>query len=558
MHNKHEFVENDKKLTGRIISTGVALGYAHLEESLPLMVTSSIVPEKVDYELARLEAAVALVRQHLEDHIREFHSPSEEDFQQIVSMHLLMLEDKKMLSSIARRIEKKLFSAENAVETEFSIASGRLGASKDLYMHARSEDLRDICQIIKKALLLGEAAFKQLVSGRDAPIFIAEYLQPSFVIRAKKSGAVAFVTSSHNFSSHGAILLRSSGIPALGGVIFSGTTIDEGSQLLVDAIRGEVYLHPSEEVRKTAFAVASQLEQPKLDHSLSPLDVRTRDGQEVAIWSNIDHPSQTALCFHYRTRGVGLFRTEFLVLEHGYVPDEEQQYQTYRHVVELLDGRPLVLRTFDIGADKVNTSLHQCTGHNPALGIRGLRRHLLLFPTELRTQIRAILRAAVSADVSILLPMVTNVKDVQAALIILDDVCAELENEGVPFNRKTKIGAMIEVPSAALEIASILHTVDFVSIGTNDLLQYLTASDRDNPDVILYQSLEGSGLPFLLKHIVEQARKMGREQDVFVCGEIASDPNIAKFLVQTGIMSLSISPCAIPAVREAIKTVRKS
>jgi phosphotransferase system enzyme I (PtsI) len=558
MHDEDRLVETQNRLTGKIISPGVALGYAHFEESLPLVTFSRIEPESVPHELSRLATAVELVRQHLEEHIREFHDPSDEDFQQVFSLHMLMLEDQKFFSSIARRIEKDLFSAEYAVEVEFGAAADRLRASKDLYMQARAEDLRDICQIVKKALLLKKAAFSPLDTGREAPIFIAVHLQPSTVIRAKKTGAVAFITASEAFSSHGAILLRSSCIPALGRVAITEAPFNEGTQLLVDAIRGEIHVQPSEEVQSTAFAVAAQMKQPDVSQSLPPLNVRTADGIEVALWANIDHPSQTALCFHHRLRGIGLFRTEFLVLENGRIPDEEEQYHTYRHVVELLNGRPLVLRTFDIGADKVTTALHKCTGPNPALGIRGLRRHLLRFQEELRTQLKAILRAAVNAEVAILLPMVTHAEDVRAARVQLDKVNADLEREGIPFKRNVRVGAMIEVPSAAIEIAELLQTVDFVSIGTNDLLQYLTASDRDNPDVIPYQRLEGSGLIFLLKHIVEQARRIGRDQDVFVCGEIASDPEIAKLLVQIGIMSLSISPSCAPAVRRAIENTHTS
>jgi len=546
------------KLSGRIIAPGIAYGYAHLEEPFPSTYSSNIDSNAVKSEISRLEAAIERVRQHLEEHVRECHSPAEEDCQQIISSHLFILDDQQFFNSIALRIKNHFVSAERAVEEEFSDIAKRLGISRDNYLRARAEDLRDICQIVQKALLLGEEAFLPLDPNHRATVLFLEHLHPSAVIRARKFGAVAVITSSIAYTSHGAILLRASGIPSMGGVAISSTPFKEGTPLLVDAIHGEIHINPSEKILKKAFNLASQMEQTRADRSLPPLKAHTTDGREISLWANIDHPSQATLCFHYQLSGIGLFRTEFLVLDSGHIPDEEEQYQAYKHVVEQLEGRPLVLRTFDIGGDKVTASLHECAGANPSLGVRGIRRHLLRHPQELRTQLRAILRAAVGANVLILLPMVTNSEDILAARVHMEEVRAELEQERIPFNRTVRIGAMVEVPSAALSIAELLRNVDFVSIGTNDLLQYLTASDRDNPEVIAYQSLEASGLQILLKSIMEQARAMGRERDVQVCGEIASDPEGAKFLVQIGITSLSISPNSAPAVREAIETFRFS
>ena len=204
------------------------------------------------------------------------------------------------------------------------------------------------------------------------------------MLRARKSGAVAFVTSSSAYTSHAAILLRSIGIPALGGEALSGSSIEEGTPVLVDAIRGELHIHPTERVLKTAFSVAKRLKETVAHRALPPQEAHTPDGRKIELWANIDHPTQAVLCLQHRLTGVGLFRTEFMVLDTGRIPAEEDQFWTYRQVIEQLGGRPVVFRTFDIGGDKVMAGLHDCTGPNPALGIRGLRRHLMHRPKELR------------------------------------------------------------------------------------------------------------------------------------------------------------------------------
>ena len=464
-----------------------------------------------------------------------------------------MVEDKGFQAAIRRRIEGRRVPAERAVEEEFNAAANRLAKSRDLYLRARAEDLRDICQSIRKILLLGETAFEPKDPLSRKPVYISPHLHPSAVLRARKYGAAAFVTSSTANTSHGSILLRASGIPALGGIDITDPRFREGVPILVDAIRNEIYIDPSDEIREAAERLATQVEEVSVHHPHPPLAARCADGKQVHLFANVDHPSQTVLCFLHRMSGIGLFRSEFLILDTGRVPSEQEQHEIYRDVLRRLAGRPLVIRTFDIGADKVAEGLDHYTDANPALGVRGLRRHLLRFPGELRTQFRAILRAGHGYPVSILLPMVTNVEDVRRALDHLEAVRTELSQDGIPFNRNVRVGVMIEVPAAALNVGSLLEQVDFVSIGTNDLFQYLTASDRDNPDVLGYQDVESSGFRTLLTHIMNVARTMGRERDISVCGELASDPEGARFLAGMGVTTLSISAGSAPVVRQALR-----
>lgn len=540
---------------GRIISPGVAFGYAHLEEPLPSAYKLSVDPGAVQEEVARLERAVARVQRRLEEYLKEFASHDESDLQKILATQALMLEDPVFHAAMVRRIEDRLSSAERAVDEEFSVVVERLDSSPDHYLRARSEDVRGICHLLKKALHLGKAAFGPTDRAKRIPIFFSANLRPTAVLRARRAGAVAFLTSSTAFTSHAAILLRASGMPALGDEAISSAPIEEGMPLLVDAIQGVLHVNPTEAVRREARRLRKQLEDVGSLSTLPALEARTADGTRIDLWGNIDHPSQALSCLHNRLCGVGLFRTEFMVLDTGRIPSEEEQYLAYRKVIEPLKGRPVIVRSFDIGGDKITTGLHDCVGRNPALGICGIRRHLLRRPKELRAQVRAILRASQGAAVSILLPMVTHVGDVIGARAHIDVARAELEAAGVPHNPDVRVGAMVEIPSAALNVGAILSHVDFVSIGTNDLLQYLTASDRDNPDVVAYQELESSGFQTLLGHIMNQARALGREKDVYVCGEMASDPDGAKLLVRMGVTSLSVTPGSAAEVRRAIETL---
>ena len=543
------------RMQGRVISPGVASGIAQVEDPLVSAVTPSLIAEEdVTTELAKLSRATDLVRAHLEEHVRGEHAPAQEDLKQIIAAHALVLDDNDFFASIEERIRSQRYHADRAVSEAFSAAASRLAASSDCYMRARAEDLRDICQSIRRALVHGPREFQLRQFGEDPTVYVVQHLRPSVVLRARREGAVGFVTSSTALTSHGAILLRAAGIPALGGIDLDDAEIQDGTPLLVDAVRGELVIHPQQDRLRTVREQIAARRPPPEDRDLPPLDAELMEGGTVSLFANIDHPTQAGLCFTYRLRGVGLFRTELLSLDQGSVPEEESQYRTLRDLVKTLAGRPLVVRTFDFGADKDPVGLQECLGQNPSLGLRGIRRHLHRFPEELRTQLRAILRAAVDSDISILLPMVTHAGDVAAVKRHLNQVTAELRSQGEPFNPKVKLGAMVEIPSAALRVGALLEVVDFLSVGTNDLVQYLTAADRENPAVLAYQDAERSGLYQILEIVMNAARAVGRQGDISVCGELASDPVVVRDLVQLGFRSFSVTPHAAEGVREALRT----
>jgi phosphotransferase system enzyme I (PtsI) len=291
-----------------------------------------------------------------------------------------------------------------------------------------------------------------------------------------------------------------------------------------------------------------------VDRHAKTRDISTADGQKVQLLANVGSPEDIKFVFQQGLEGVGLFRTEFLLMEHGRLPTEEEQLAIYQAAVKQLANRHLVIRTFDIGADKQVPGLTVCTGQNPALGIRGIRRHLTANAREFRSQLRAILRAGAGPLTSIMIPMVTTVEDVRAARKHLLSVHEELCAEGLMANNPVRFGAMIEVPAAAIAVKEILTEADFVSLGTNDLLQYFTAADRDNEDVVMYNDPESRPFLWLLEYIIKSAAEMGRERDVTICGEIASRPNLIPRLLRLGYRSFSIVPVMADPIREAIRS----
>ncbi|MDP8234891.1 MAG: putative PEP-binding protein, partial [Candidatus Erginobacter occultus] len=298
-------------------------------------------------------------------------------------------------------------------------------------------------------------------------------------------------------------------------------------------------------------ALRKSLEIPVVSPPLPPVESTTRDETVIHLAANIENPEQVELMLRHRLEGIGLFRTEFLALSADTIPGEEEQYAVYRRVIEEAAGRRVVIRTFDIGADKQNPNIYRDRGQNPALGVRGIRRHLICCPDELRVQLRAILRAAENGEVGILLPMVTTVEDIRRVKRHLEIARKELRREKKPFSPKIALGAMIEIPAAAFAAGEILKEVNFVSVGTNDLLQYFLAADRDNPELVEYGENPSPGFLSLMRLIIEQATAQGRQNDVAICGEMAANPSALPALIRLGYRSFSVSPILAPAVRAA-------
>lgn len=544
----------DRCFRGRGIARGVAFGHAHIEGAPPRRrVQRPIAEEDVEAEIERLTTAIDQARRNLEEHVRVDHSPHDDDLHTIVAAHLMVLEDRHFIGGIENQIRRERVAAEQAVENAFSTTVTRLLQSRDAYLRSRAEDLRDISQTLCELLETGTDHTQSCGCSGPGAIYVSGHLHPSAVMRAQRCGAAAFVSTSRAYSSHGVMLLRAAGLPSVVGLDLPLEQVTEGTPILVDATRGEVFLRPGDELlRRTG--TPSAIDEPTAPRE--PTDAVTADGTIIALWANIDNPGQIEAGLAHGLRGIGLLRTEYLALVEQAISSEQRQLEHYTDILQRMSGRPVTFRTFDLGGDKYVEGLQDGTGANPAMGARGIRRHLLRYPDELRCQLRALLRASVDWPISILLPLVTDIDDIKEVRRHLHEVQEQLTRDGVAFGKQVRIGAMIEVPAAALNVRQIFDHVDFIAIGTNDLIQYLSAADRDNVTVSNYLTPERSGLYPLLEGLFEAARSRGREDDVMVCGELASDPEAALRLVGLGARALTIVPRAADEIRHAIATLR--
>jgi len=539
-------------LSGTTICPGIGMGQARVLDRGIAIPRSQITPDQVQSEQRLYNKAVKLVSDHLYEHIQEDHADSFLSALSILKNHQAMLTDEQFHEAVRSRIAAESKSAAWALELEAQKIITNLEASRSPYLKSRAEDVKDLVVSITNALSSAPQAYtKALRHKKESEVLISGTLYPSWTIEAKQFCSVAFATESNALSSHAAILLKGFGIPAVGGVKGLRERVADGDEVIVDAVNGVVIVRPRPETTERFAAVKQQFELPEELLPLPPLGGRTKDNIPIRLMANIDNPDQVQLMHRNRLEGIGLFRSEFLILRSSSFPTEKEQYDIYRHVFTAA-GRRVVVRTFDIGGDKQIADLYECTGQNPALGVRGVRRHLLRHREELRIQIRAILCAAQGCHVDILLPMVTTADDIQQVKYLLEEVKKELREESTPFSGEVRLGAMIEIPAAAIGISEILAEVDFVNVGTNDLLQYFVAADRDNEAVLGYEDFENKAFLWLLRFILERAAELGQGNEVTICGEIASNPQLVPLLLGLGFRSLSITPTSAQTVRNAI------
>ena len=544
---------NEIKLSGTTICPGIGIGQARVLNREFIILRNEILASQVQSEQQRYSEAVKMVSNHLHEHIEEAHPGSSLSSSLILKNHEAMLTDEQFHKSVLSRISAEYKNAAWALKVEGEQIIAGLEASRSPYLMSRAEDIRDLVASIVDALSPTPETYKKVLRQNGEPeVLISDNLFPSSVMEARRFHSAAFATQSAALSSHAAILLKGFGIPAIGGLKGLRESIEEGDQVIVDAVNGVVIIRPEPETVQKYITLKRELQVPEEFPPSPPISARTKDGINVRLMANINNPDEIHLMLRNRLGGVGLFRTEFFVLETENFPTEQEQYDIYHRVFTGAGGRRVVIRTFDIGGDKQIADLYYCTGQNPALGVRGVRRHLLLRPSEIQTQLRAILRAAVGFPVGILIPMITTVNDIREVKRILESVKEELRAEDKPFSKKVELGAMIEVPAAAISVGDILKEVDFINVGTNDLLQYFVAADRDNDAVLMYENFENKAFLWLLGFIIERAVELGKEKNVTICGEVASHPELVPLLLSLGFRSLSITPTSAKSTRNAI------
>ncbi len=546
------------RLVGVGASPGVALGRAHVLDRREVDILEyDIPPEQVTEEAARLAAAFAESRRQLAELRASLAREALGDHVHILDSHILMLEDSSLVGAAERLVAQDRINAEWAVRRAFATLRAQFEKIEDEYIRSRAHDLTYIEDRVLRNLM-GQP--RESVAGLHGPVVvIAHDVAPAEVVALKRAGVLAIVTETGGPATHTAIMARSLELPAVVGLEGIVARVGAGDVVAVDGATGDVVVHAAAgdradfEERRRRFESA---ERALLE--FKDLPCVTADGVPVLVTANIELADEVPIARAHGALGIGLFRTEFLFLgREGDWPDEEEQYACYRAVAEGIAPHPATIRTLDLGADKwlirpgPEVRLDE---PNPALGLRGIRLGLKI-PSLLRTQVRAILRASAHGKVRLLVPLVSGVEQVRAVRALVAEVGRTLAAEGVPHDAALPVGAMIEVPSAALMADRLAREADFFSIGTNDLVQYTLAVDRGNEQVgDLYEPLHPAVLD-ILRRAADGAHAAGIP--VAMCGEMAGNLTYLPILVGLGLDELSMAAAAIPRVKRALGGLRR-
>jgi len=533
-------------LSGHGAARGTALGRARIRLAHILEVAEHHIPaHEARAELARLHAAIGQVRDELQAMREQLHGALAKEVGEFLDIHALLLDDPELLQGLDRLVTSEHCSADYALRCQRDRLAAVFEGMDDAYFRSRIEDIDQVIGRVHAALHQHEA--EQLeISGE---ILIAHSISPSEIVPLQKQGVLAVITALGSVFSHTAILARSLHLPLVVGAADALSLVNDGDIVLVDGDTGGIIITPDEDdLRRYHQGQQAQARTRIAARPAAP--ARTLDGIPIHLYANADSTLDARNARAQGVSGIGLYRTELLFLQYDDIPDEDAQFSAYRDLVLSMAGAPVTIRTLDIGADKADRSGIAVQGEaNPALGLRGVRL-LLARPDLLRSQLRAILRASAFGPVRLLIPMLSIREELTAMRAAIGQIRAELGSEGHAMAEHIPLGAMIEVPSAALALPSWIELVDFLALGTNDLVQYLLAVDRTNDALDALNTPLHPAVPRLLRRIVRIARARGKP--VSVCGEIAGDAHFTPLLVALGIEELSMHPDHIPSVRQAI------
>lgn len=551
MMSEAEVVVNQgKTLRGIGASPGLALGTAVWRENPQVDVTArSLTLAEVDAEQARLGQAVDTARVQLTrlQALTEQRMNSKEAA--VFDAHMAFLDDPSYVGQIRQRIGSKLVNAEAVVEEVTREAAAMLASLPDEYLAARAADIRDVGHRLL-LLLSGQTPFDPALI-QPGSVVLAEELAPS-ELAAFPEGVAAIATMRGSQTAHVVILAKAWGMPAVVGVGEDLKTVANGELLAVDGDTGSILRPSAEETQSIRDRIENQSRRRASAQASAHQPAITKDGQEIAVFANVGSLKDISLARDNGADGVGLFRTEFLYMDSDHWPTEEEQYLVYRQALEAFEGRPVVIRTLDVGGDKPLPYASLPREDNPFLGYRAIR-FCLDHPPIFKTQLRALLRASVHGQLWIMLPMVENGSEIEQARSLLEECKSELGTEGHAVADKIPFGIMVEIPAAALTANALARRVDFMSIGTNDLTQYTLAADRGNERVAyLYNTVHPAVLR-LVRMTCEAGRKAGIP--VGMCGELAGDAQMTEVLLGLGLNELSMSPASIPLVKERVRDV---
>ncbi len=547
-------------LNGIGVSKGIAIGQAHiLYREQPEVIEYSIGEHQVQHEIARFQLARNTAQQQLKDIKQKISTDVAEDITQFIDTHLLMLSDPTLYDETIKNIQHKYRNAEWALQTQCDRLISVFDNMDDEYLKTRKDDVRHVVQRIQQCMLAPEEPQQDIIEDHmKGRIIVADDLTPADTLLMQHQKVAGFITEYGGPLSHTAILARNLGIPALVGVHNARQIIQANESVIVDGKQGMVITSPD---RSALRHFRSLQKDDKLRRknliSLKNKPAITQDGARITLQGNIDRPDDVRILRQYDHTGVGLYRTEVLFMEGDYYPSEEEQFEIYRKTLRALKGHPLTIRTIDLGADKEldSTLQHGPMAHNPAMGLRAIRR-CLKEPEQFLHQLRAILRTAAYGSVKMMVPMLTCISEIHQLNILLAQAKAELKQRRCRFNADLSIGAMIEVPAAALAADAFASQLDFLSIGTNDLIQYTLALDRIDDEV---SHLYNPSHPSVLK-LIAMSLDAGRKKsiEVSLCGEMASDPFYTRLLLGMGLRCFSVQANSLLEIKHIINHSRIS
>jgi phosphotransferase system enzyme I (PtsI) len=536
-------------LHGAGVSNGIAIGYAHLVSTARLEVPHyEITPDEIESELERFDTAVAQVRGELIGLHASVPVTAPAEMGAFLNVHIMILNDAMISETPRVLIRERRCNAEWALVQQMEILIARFEEIEDTYLRERKADVRQVAERVLKAML-GTGHSPEHPTHEENVVVVAHDFSPADMILFKQHQFAGFVTDLGGVTSHTAIVARSLGLPAIVGLHHARQMIRENELLIVDGTEGVLIVNPDERVLAEYRLKQSvlQLELQKLKR-LRSTPAATLDGTPVELLANIELPDDIERALEAGATGVGLFRTEFLFLNRDDLPGEDEQFEAYRMAVEAMPERPVTIRTIDLGADKVINGADRA-GPNPALGLRAIR-FCFAEPAMFLTQLRAILRASAYGNVRLLVPMLAHAHEIDLVLQYVQQARDTLEAMGVPYDRGMQIGGMIEIPAAALAAPLFVKRLDFLSIGTNDLIQYTLAIDRTDDTVAhLYDSLHPAVLQ-LIAGTIRAAVKAGKP--VAVCGEMAGEVSHTRLLLGFGLRQFSMHPALLLPIKQQV------
>jgi phosphotransferase system enzyme I (PtsI) len=536
-------------LHGSGVSGGIAIGYAHLISSARLEVAHyEIRADEIDPEIERFDSAVAEVRGELIGLRAAVPADAPAELGAFLDVHTMILDDSMLSRAPRELIRTRRANAEWALVHQMEILVHRFEEIEDPYLRERKADVQQVVERVLKAML-GTGHEPAAPEHEEDIIVVAHDFSPADMLLFKQHRFAGFVTDLGGVTSHTAIVARSLGLPAIVGLHRARSMIREGELLIVDGAAGVLIANPDRQVLAEYELRRSQfdLERQKLKR-LRTTPAATIEGVPIELAANIELPEDVEQALDAGAMGVGLFRSEFLFMGRMELPEEDEQFEAYRQVVQAMDGRPVTIRTLDLGADKTINGTDR-VGPNPALGLRAIR-FSLAEPQMFLTQLRAVLRASHYGRVRLLVPMIAHAHEVDQVLHYVQLAKAELARENVPFDAALPVGGMIEIPAAALALGAFVKRLDFLSIGTNDLIQYTLAIDRTDDTVAhLYDPLHPAVL-HLVSHTIRSAHKAG--VPVAVCGEMAGEVALTRLLLGMGLRQFSMHPAQLLAVKQQV------